>query len=140
MHWCLCNSYIIATRDLPDIYTCGPWALGVYFRQIPSFHGINDISHFKSYSGALYWALYNKEAWLHEQRAAPMLTHIIHNISGPYWHKLIKQRNLRVVIHNIAQQTLLLLFSLEMQTHNRSVRLSISVIFPGILRIRLQLW
>ena len=58
-----------------------------------------------------------------------MLTHIIHNNSGPYQHKLIKQRNLHVVIHNIAEQMLLLLFRLEMQTHNRSVRLSISVIF-----------
>jgi len=139
-----CNSYTMAARDLPDIYTlspeaCGSHALGVYFRQIPSCHGINDIFHFKSYSGALYWALYNKEAWLHEWRAATMLTCNVHNISRQYRHKLMKQRNLHVVIHNIAEQTLLLLFRLEMQTHNHSVRLSISVIFPGVLCVRLQL-
>ena len=49
----------MAARDLPGIYTrnpraAGPRAEGVYFRQIPSCHGINDIFHFKSYSGALY--------------------------------------------------------------------------------------
>ena len=141
----ICNSYTTAVRDLPDIYTQSPRAAGlraegVCYRQIPNCHSINDIFHFKSYSGALYWALYNKEAWLHERRAATMLTRIIHNISGQYRHKLIKQRNLHVVIHNIAEQTLLLLFRLEMQTHNRSVRLSISVILPGVLLVRLQSW
>ena len=75
---------------------------------------------------------------IHERREAPVLTHDIHNISRPYWRKLIKQRNLHVVIYNIAEQTLLLLFRLEMQTHNRNVKLSISVIFPGVLRVRLQ--
>ena len=35
-----------------------------------------------------------------------MLTYVIHNISGPYRHKLIKQRNLLIVIHNIAQYIL----------------------------------
>ena len=40
----------MAARDLPEIYTqspraAGPRAEGVYFRQIPSSHGITDIFH-----------------------------------------------------------------------------------------------
>ena len=41
----ICNSYTMAARDLPEIYTQSPRAEGVYFRQIPSSHGITDIFH-----------------------------------------------------------------------------------------------
>jgi len=35
----------MAAWDLPEIYTLSPQALGVYFRQIPSSHGMTDIFH-----------------------------------------------------------------------------------------------
>ena len=35
----------MVARDLPEIYTQSPRAEGVYFRQIPSSHGITDIFH-----------------------------------------------------------------------------------------------
>ena len=39
-HWLVYISYAMGTRDLPDIYTLSPWALGVYIRQTTRAHGI----------------------------------------------------------------------------------------------------
>ena len=39
----VCNSYAMGTSGLPDIYTQGPRAEGVYIRQITSAHGITNI-------------------------------------------------------------------------------------------------
>ena len=39
-HWLVYISYAMDTRDLPDVYTVSPRALGVYIRQSTRAHGI----------------------------------------------------------------------------------------------------
>ena len=43
------NSYSTAVRDLliytPKAQGCSPWAVGMYYQQIPSSRGISDIYH-----------------------------------------------------------------------------------------------
>ena len=46
LHGLICNSYTMGTSGLPDIYTQGPRAEGVYIRQIMSAHGITNIYQF----------------------------------------------------------------------------------------------
>ena len=95
----------MAARDLPEIYTqslraTGPRAEGVYFRQISNRHGVTDIFNLKVTLEPCIECYTTRK---HERRAAPILTPVMHNISRPYWHKLIKQRNLLIVIHSLAK-------------------------------------